>query len=180
MIAEACQTLKRNREQYLANRSTQSLVNILSDRGGKLAGAGIPLPQIRFGKCGENRLFARDFAARPRQFFRATHARKLSRAARPGIRRRETARRSGRDSRRAETKPRRDCQRAGISSPHRGGQHSESGADEHRFRPAHALGAICEMRGRLGIFAAPVRPFDLRSGRQTRRVPGNRRMARRK
>jgi len=31
MIAEACQTLKRNREQYLANRSTQSLVNILSD-----------------------------------------------------------------------------------------------------------------------------------------------------
>jgi len=31
MIAEACQTLKRNREQYLANRSTPSLVNILSD-----------------------------------------------------------------------------------------------------------------------------------------------------
>jgi len=31
MIAEACQTLKRNRELYLANRSTQSLVNILSD-----------------------------------------------------------------------------------------------------------------------------------------------------
>jgi Acyl-CoA reductase (LuxC) len=31
MIAEACQTLKRNREQYLANRSTQSLVNFLSE-----------------------------------------------------------------------------------------------------------------------------------------------------
>ncbi|HTX21337.1 MAG TPA: acyl-CoA reductase [Candidatus Aquilonibacter sp.] len=31
MISEACQTLKRNREQYLANRSTQSLVNLLSD-----------------------------------------------------------------------------------------------------------------------------------------------------
>ena len=31
MIAEACQTLKRNRGQYLANRSTQSLVNFLSD-----------------------------------------------------------------------------------------------------------------------------------------------------
>jgi acyl-CoA reductase LuxC len=30
IIAEACQTLKRNREQYLANRSTQSLVNFLS------------------------------------------------------------------------------------------------------------------------------------------------------
>jgi Acyl-CoA reductase (LuxC) len=31
MIAEACQTLKRNREQYLANRSTQSLINLLCD-----------------------------------------------------------------------------------------------------------------------------------------------------
>jgi hypothetical protein len=31
MIAEACQTLKRNREHYLANRSTESLVKILSN-----------------------------------------------------------------------------------------------------------------------------------------------------
>lgn len=31
MIGEACQTLKRNRERYLVNRSTQSLVNVLSD-----------------------------------------------------------------------------------------------------------------------------------------------------
>ena len=31
MIFEACQTLKRNREQYLANRSTRSLVNLLSE-----------------------------------------------------------------------------------------------------------------------------------------------------
>jgi len=30
MIGEACQTLKRNRERYLANRSTHSLVNVLS------------------------------------------------------------------------------------------------------------------------------------------------------
>ena len=31
MIAEACQTLKRNRERYLAGRSTDNLVKILSD-----------------------------------------------------------------------------------------------------------------------------------------------------
>jgi hypothetical protein len=30
MLGEACQTLKRNRERYLANRSTESLVNVLS------------------------------------------------------------------------------------------------------------------------------------------------------
>src|SRR4029077_8339742 len=34
MISEACQTLKRNREQYLANRSTQSLMNFLSELAG--------------------------------------------------------------------------------------------------------------------------------------------------
>ena len=31
MIGEACQTLKRNRERYLAHRSTHSLVQALSD-----------------------------------------------------------------------------------------------------------------------------------------------------
>src|ERR1043166_5685973 len=31
MINEACQTLKHNREQYLAGRSTQSLINLLSE-----------------------------------------------------------------------------------------------------------------------------------------------------
>ena len=33
MIAEACQTLKRNREQYLQDRSTASLVRSLSELG---------------------------------------------------------------------------------------------------------------------------------------------------
>jgi hypothetical protein len=31
MIAEACQTLKRNREHYLQNRKTESLIRVLSD-----------------------------------------------------------------------------------------------------------------------------------------------------
>ena len=31
MISEACQTLKRNRERYLLNRSTESLIKVLSD-----------------------------------------------------------------------------------------------------------------------------------------------------
>src|SRR5271156_1707722 len=31
MITEACQTLKRNRERYLMNRPTESLIRILSD-----------------------------------------------------------------------------------------------------------------------------------------------------
>src|SRR5213596_1745005 len=31
MISEACQTLKRNREHYLAGRSTQSLIKVISE-----------------------------------------------------------------------------------------------------------------------------------------------------
>ena len=31
MITEACQTLKRNRERYLAGRSTEQLIQTLSD-----------------------------------------------------------------------------------------------------------------------------------------------------
>ena len=31
MITEACQTLKRNRERYLAGRSTEQLIITLSD-----------------------------------------------------------------------------------------------------------------------------------------------------
>src|SRR3974390_1323909 len=31
MVGEACQTLKRNREQYLAHRSTRSLVTAMSE-----------------------------------------------------------------------------------------------------------------------------------------------------
>ena len=45
MVREACQTLKRNREQYLAGRSTQSLVGILSDLARKWRE-----PEYRFRK----------------------------------------------------------------------------------------------------------------------------------
>ncbi|HLX94383.1 MAG TPA: hypothetical protein VKU37_01425, partial [Verrucomicrobiae bacterium] len=31
LLTEACQTLKRNRERYLAGRSTEQIVNVLSD-----------------------------------------------------------------------------------------------------------------------------------------------------
>ena len=31
MIGDACQTLKRNREQYLRGRSTQSIVELLAE-----------------------------------------------------------------------------------------------------------------------------------------------------
>ena len=46
MIFEACQTLKRNREQYLANRSTQSLVNLLSELAGNWLEPEFPFPKF--------------------------------------------------------------------------------------------------------------------------------------
>ena len=45
MIAEACQTLKRNRERYLMNRSTESLIRVLSDVADGWQEAGLPLAE---------------------------------------------------------------------------------------------------------------------------------------
>jgi hypothetical protein len=45
MITEACQTLKRNRERYLASRSTENLIQILSD-----AAEGWLQPENQFRK----------------------------------------------------------------------------------------------------------------------------------
>jgi RNA polymerase-binding transcription factor DksA len=48
MIAEACQTLKRNRERYLLNRR-RKLDKSFERRGGWLAGTGKFIPQARAG-----------------------------------------------------------------------------------------------------------------------------------
>ena len=46
MIGEACQTLKRNRERYLAGRTTQRLVNLLSDVGESWLQADYPFRKL--------------------------------------------------------------------------------------------------------------------------------------
>jgi len=43
MLGEACQTLRQNRERYLANRSTESLINLLSDVAAAWLDPGYPL-----------------------------------------------------------------------------------------------------------------------------------------
>ena len=46
MIGEACQTLKRNRERYLAHRPTHSLVNVLSDVASRWLEPNYPFRQL--------------------------------------------------------------------------------------------------------------------------------------
>src|SRR3954470_8123210 len=43
MLGEACQTLRQNRERYLANRSTESLVTLLSEVAAAWLDPGYPL-----------------------------------------------------------------------------------------------------------------------------------------
>ena len=58
MITEACQTLKRNRERYLAGRSTEQLVKVLSDVAESWLETGQSLSQARAGTWpGGNRFF---------------------------------------------------------------------------------------------------------------------------
>ena len=46
MITEACQTLKRNRERYLALRSTNSMVKVLSEMAANWLQAGAPFRKL--------------------------------------------------------------------------------------------------------------------------------------
>ena len=46
MIAEACQTLKRNRERYLTSRSTNSMVKVLSEVAANWLQAGDPFRKL--------------------------------------------------------------------------------------------------------------------------------------
>lgn len=51
MISEACQTLKRNREQFLANRSVQSMVNLLAKLAGNWLEPDYPFRQFALEKA---------------------------------------------------------------------------------------------------------------------------------
>ncbi len=181
MIAEACQTLKRNREHYLMNRSTESLISVLSDVADGWLEPENPFRKLALELGPAQTGFSRETLARgldnffkqlTRENFHALLVQEFGDAKRLDAMTATTA----------EQKQNRigHRQRAGISSSHRRGQHSEPDADQHRVRLAHALGAICEVRERRDIFAAIVRALDLRSRPKARRVPGNRRMARRK
>ncbi len=46
MLAEACQTLKRNRQTYLANRSTQSLIDLLSQTASRWLDPAFPFRKL--------------------------------------------------------------------------------------------------------------------------------------
>jgi hypothetical protein len=71
MIAEACQALKRNREQYLAHRSTASLVDTLSDVAVQWLDEGYSLRKLALEKGAETIGFSRPTLARGLdQFFK--------------------------------------------------------------------------------------------------------------
>ncbi len=63
MLTEACQTLKRNREHYLAGRSTEQLVKVLSEVAEALAETGQYLPETGAGAL-----------ARPKPIFPRKHS----------------------------------------------------------------------------------------------------------
>src|SRR5205814_9950857 len=46
MVTEACQAVKRNRERYLATRSTQSIINALSSLAKNWLEAGYPFRKL--------------------------------------------------------------------------------------------------------------------------------------
>jgi hypothetical protein len=63
MVGEACQTLKRNRAQYLANRSTATLVKILSETAENWLHPDYPFRQLMLAKGPEATGFSRPLLA---------------------------------------------------------------------------------------------------------------------
>ena len=80
MIGEACQTLKRNREHYLAHRQTHSLVAALSDVARSWLATGLSLPQAGAGaRARGDRLFRRNAGPRAGLLLQTADARALPR-----------------------------------------------------------------------------------------------------
>src|SRR5947208_2618119 len=69
MLQEACLTLKRNREQYLAGRSTQSLVNLLSETAENWLQPEYPFRQMALRDGPEATGFSRATLANGLEFF---------------------------------------------------------------------------------------------------------------
>ncbi len=85
LLTEACQTLKRNRELYLAGRSTEQLVKVLSD-----VAEAWRKPDNTFRHLaleigpGGNRFFHRHTETRPGRLLSANHPRQFTGVTGPG------------------------------------------------------------------------------------------------
>jgi hypothetical protein len=64
MLSEACDTLRRNRAQYLAQRSTEQMIRLLSELGGSWLEPNFPLRVKALQEGPENTGFSRETLAR--------------------------------------------------------------------------------------------------------------------
>ena len=179
MITEACQTLKRNRERYLAGRSTEHLIQILSD-----VAEGWLQPENRFRKLALEHAGVQALACSP-----DTLKRELQQGGAPAPAFSRATLEKGLDNffrqlttenlealleqelgdainvtgeavstHHVITRHPSLLARPGISRPYHGGQRSESGADEHRARSADPFGAVREMRAVVRRFCPGCSP----------------------
>lgn len=78
MVTEACQTLKRNREQYLAHRNTQSIVHIISSVASDWLRADNPFRRMALEQASSQLGFSKETMARGLDtFFRELTAQRL-------------------------------------------------------------------------------------------------------
>ena len=162
MIASACEMLKRNREKYLLPRPTDEIVKILCE-----VGAAWLQPENHFRKLALELGPAETKFSRPvlergldgffRQFtpenFQALLAQELGDGiAVTGDKWHVTG--NPDSSRHPSPAHPSLLARPGISRPRRRRQFAESDADEPDARPAHALGAVRQMRERRVVPAA--------------------------
>src|SRR5512139_718124 len=79
MITEACRTLKRNREHYLASRSTDNIVRVISTVAADWLRENSPFRRMALERAPREQGFSRETLARGLDaFFRELTAERLS------------------------------------------------------------------------------------------------------
>jgi hypothetical protein len=158
IITAACETLKHNREKFLAPRQTGEIVEILC-----AVAAEWRQPDNRFRQLALKSAWS---AGAPRELAEETAG-----FSRPVLEK-------GLDGFFRQFTPE-NFQALLAQDLGDGTAVPGAAADEPGAGAAHAVGAVHEMRERRVAPAPAVCPFDLRGGPQTGRVPGTGGMARR-
>jgi hypothetical protein len=158
LVTEACQTLKRNREQYLLGRSTSSIVGVLAATARSWLEPDNPFRNLALQRGVAETGFSEMTLARGLEtFFQQFTAENLN-----ALYDRSHEQYGGFGA------------RPGIAGPYRGGKYSEPNYFQHYSRLSGALCAVREMRSGHVLVAAFICAFDLRSRAQARVLPGNR------
>jgi hypothetical protein len=162
LITEACQTLKRNGQQFLEGRTTESIIRLLDRLGRDWLSADFPFRQkLLQASPAATGFSAEVLAAGLDQFFQQLTAENLESLLRQELGHAQRLDDFFPNEGRRPLRAHGHGARAAIAGAFRSRQHPRARAHGNGAGFAGALGPICQMRFRASLGSADVRPFAL-------------------